>query len=117
MVLVSSASSLVISRARHFVFYNFLSVFVFGLIYYVLQYIDGQTFVSNRAIQDQHTTHYLDSQTHSQKHFPLIACMHFSLVTQSTIGYGGMIPLSKPCIVVNSIQLMMIFWITATLIQ
>lgn len=106
MTTTSQAHGFLITKAKHFVFYNFLSVFVFGIIYYILQYFDGKTFVSNRAIADQHA--------HLTNRFSLIECIHFSLVTQTTIGYGGMIPLSKACVLVNSIQLMILFLITAT---
>ena len=109
MVSVTHVHSFLITKARHFVFYNFVTVFVFGLIYYALQYFDGKTFVSNRAITDQHA--------HKTNTFTLIECIHFSLVTQTTIGYGGMIPLSKLCVLVNSLQLFSIFWITATSIS
>ena len=106
MVSTSLAHGLILSKTRHFVLYNFLSVVVFGLIYYTLQFVDGKTFVSNRAIQEQNVT--------KTKHYALAECLHFSLVTQSTIGYGGMIPLSHACVMVNSLQLMTIFWITAS---
>lgn len=109
MVSVTQAHGFLIAKARHFVFYNFVTVFVFGLIYYVLQYFDGKTFVSNRAIIDQ--------DAHKTKTYSLIECIHFSLVTQTTIGYGGMIPLSKACVLINSLQLFSIFWITATSIS
>ena len=109
MVSVSLARGPVLSKAKHFVLFNFISVFVFGLMYYVLQFIDSEPFFDNRAFQVQNG--------HRAKHFSIVECMHFSLVTQSTIGYGGMIPVTRACVIINSLQLMTIFWITATSIN
>ena len=102
-------SGFFIPQARHFIYYNLITVVSFGVIYYILQFVDKPPFVSNQAIQDQHV--------HKSKQFTLIECIHFSLVTQTTIGYGGMIPLSNACVLVNSVQLFSIFWITATAIS
>lgn len=129
MVSLSSAHSLVILKSKSFVLQNFVSVFIFGLLYYLLQYIDSQPFVINRSMNDQqlhifssqpHTlqTHpnlqpILRDSTHSHTHISLMSCMHFSLITQSTIGYGSMIPISRACVFINSLQLMAIFWITS----
>lgn len=102
---------------------------MFGLLYYLLQYIDSQPFAINRTVDDEQL-HIFSSQpytlqtnpnlqpiivdsAHSHTHFSLMSCMHFSLVTQSTLGYDSMIPISRTCILINSLQLMSIFWITA----
>ena len=114
MVSVSSAHSLAISKSKLFVLYNFISIFVFGLIYYFLQYVDVQPFVSNKETQYKETQH---KDTHSPTHFSLMSCLHFSLFIQATIGYDGMTPISRSCIFINSIQLLLIFWITATTIS
>ena len=108
MVAHNQANIMLVAKARHFVYYNILAVFVFGLIYYLLQFMDKQTFVSNQAIGDQGK---------NKINYTLIECIHFSLVTQTTIGYGGMIPLSHECVFINSLQLFSIFWITATSIS
>ena len=109
MVSVSSAPGPVLSKTKHFVLFNFISVFAFGLIYYVLQFIDDEPFHDNRVFQVQTGLR--------AKHFSIVECMHFSLVTQSTIGYGGMIPITRACVIINSLQLITIFWITATSIS
>lgn len=46
-----------------------------------------------------------------QYKFGIFECLHFSLVTQSTFGYGAMIPVSKLCIFVNSLQLFSVIFI------
>lgn len=118
MVSISSVHGLALSKSRHFVLNHFLAVFVFGLIYYSLQYFDSQPFVSqpfvsHSAIQEQH----INSSTNSPVRVSMLACMHFSLYAQSTIGYDGMIPLSRSCVFVNALQLLTIFWITASSIS
>ena len=76
MVSVTQAHGFLIAKARHFVFYNFVTVFVFGLIYYVLQYFDGKTFFTIRALVDQ------DAQ--KTKTYELLECIHFSILKQTT---------------------------------
>ena len=93
-----------IVRGRRFLLYNLISVIVFGIAYYVLQLHDKKAFVSNQAIENQGD---------APSKYDLSDCFHFSLVTQSTIGYGGMIPLSNACVLLNALQLSTIFFITA----
>ena len=94
-----------INKGRRFLLYNFICVLCFGMAYYVLQLYDKKAFVSNQAIQNQGD---------APSKYSLSECFHFSLVTQTTIGYGGMIPLSSTCVTLNALQLLTIFFITAT---
>lgn len=129
MVSVSSVHSLVILKSKSFVLHNFISIFVFGLLYYSLQYIDSQPFAINRPINNEqlhifsshpHTLQtqpnlqpFLHDSKHLQRHFSLMSCLYFSLNTQTTVGYGNMIPVSRACVFINSLQLIAILWITS----
>lgn len=104
----STKHVLIVGRAGHYIFYNILSVIVFGIIYYLLEIYDMDPFVSNRAIKDKDIS--------QNKRFSFIECLHYSLVTQATLGNGGMIPLNKSCIMFNSLQIIASFLITATTI-
>ena len=127
--MISSVQSLAISKSTTFVLHNFISVFMFGLLYYLLQFIDSQPFAIHKPINNEQL-HIFSSYPHtlqshpnfqpnlrnlidSHKHFSLMSCMHFSLVTQTTVGYGNIIPISRSSIITNSIQLLSIFFITA----
>lgn len=127
--MIFSAYSLVISKPTSFVLHNFISVLMFGLLYYLLQFIDSKPFVVNKSIGDDQL-HIFSSQPYtlqshpnfqpnlrdlmdSHKHFSLMSCMHFSLVTQTTVGYGNIIPISRSSIITNSIQLLSMVFITA----
>ena len=41
-------SGFFIPQARHFIYYNLITVLFFGLIYYILQFVDKPPFVSNQ---------------------------------------------------------------------
>lgn len=95
---------IMVKKGRVFLWLNFVAVAMFGIIYYVLQFVDEDMFASNKAVGEQKG---------DKLRYSIADCMHFSLVTQTTIGYGGTIPYSALCVFVNSLQLISIMVITA----
>ena len=93
-----------VRKGRVFLWLNFVAVAMFGIIYYVLQYVDKDMFATNKAVCEEEGDKLM---------YSIADCMHFSLVTQTTIGYGGTIPYSTLCLFVNSLQLISIMVITA----
>lgn len=72
------------------VFYYILSIFGFAAVYYLIYLNDATSFTS------------------SKNKYSFFDFVHFSLVTQTTVGYGTMSPLSSLTKMINSIQLLTI---------
>jgi hypothetical protein len=92
-----SLSAGIMKKGNNFILYTISCVIFFGILYYLMQLYDKNTFVD-------------DMQGNTP--FGIFECLHFSLVTQCTFGYGGMRPVSKLCIFVNSLQLFSVIFIT-----
>jgi hypothetical protein len=75
-----------------FLTYYTLTLFVFSFIYYVIYQYDKKSFTDRNKIT-----------------YNLFDFFYFSLVTQTTVGYGSMVPTSSLSKVVNAIQLMTIY--------
>jgi voltage-gated potassium channel len=81
------------SKKIRFVSHHLLFIALFGILYYVTTIYferDGFKKIDNSPIT-------------------LWDCIHFSLVTQTTVGYGGIIPMGSVTKIVNAIQLLTIF--------
>jgi len=73
-----------------------LFIILFGIFYYLTHlYLEKDGFV----------------KANSEKEISLWDCIHFSIVTQTTVGYGGLIPMGPIMKFVNAIQLFTIFGI------
>lgn len=77
---------------RFLIWYT-LALFGFSFIYYKIYKSDPKSF-SKRDTKDG---------------YPLFDFFHFSLVTQTTVGYGDMIPLSLNAKIANTIHLLLIY--------
>lgn len=71
------------------------TIIFFSIVYYVLYKHDSNTFIHSKKSSE---LSYLD-------------IVQFSLITQTTVGYGHIIPNSTPCKIVNILQLLTIYGI------
>jgi hypothetical protein len=81
------------NKKLRFVAHHLLFIALFGILYYItMVYIelDGFKKIDNSSVT-------------------LWDCIHFSLVTQTTVGYGGILPMGPVTKIVNAIQLLTIF--------
>ena len=94
-----------VQRAGRFILINILSAFVFGVLYYFVQFVEDNAFfepgVGMKPGEKQ-------KQIHS-----LLRCLHFSLVSQTTIGYGGFVPFGPIASIINAVHMISIFVATA----
>ena len=113
----------IMKKSNNFIIYNLSSVIFFGIVYYLLQLYDKNTFVYNHEIIVQKKTpntfvnnHEILVQKNTPNTISLLECFHKSLMIQTTIDNGRMIPVSKLCIFVNILQIVSIIFITASAI-
>jgi hypothetical protein len=88
-------------KTKYFLFYNLLAVLFFGGLYYFLQ-DDEMSFVHD---------------IHKKKRYSMQDCMYFSLITQTTVGYGDKATYSESAKIANMMQLLSIFLISALAIE
>lgn len=69
-------------------------VFVFAFLYYL-----SETYLVFENKKDEIT-----------EHMSLLDCFHFSLVTQTTVGYGHIYPTNPYSRMINILQLLTIFY-------
>lgn len=95
-----SLSAGIMKKGNNFIIYTISCIIFFGILYYLMHLYDKNTFL-------------LDMQRNTPPYkYGIFECMHFSLITQCTFGYGVMRPFSKLCIFVNSLQLISVIFIT-----
>lgn len=112
------------SKGRKFLYYNLLATIIFGLLYYIQDY-----FISNyTSIAKKLKFIPKNYDASKDKVNSLLYYLWFSLITQTTVGYSGLlnerIDLSVPWSklhyrtykIVNIIQLISIFVINGILI-
>ena len=75
-------------------------VIIFSIIYYYLQFWVKNSFVRST---EENTADPQGSK------FTFLECLHFSIVTQSTLGYGDMIPTGNIPVVINTIQIISLY--------
>lgn len=97
-----------IKKAFMFIFVNTICAIVFGVLYYLVQFIERNAFF-------EPGTNMIagDPQVFKQ---PLLRCIHFSLVSQTTIGYGGFVPYGTIASIINALHMVAIFSTNAYLI-
>jgi hypothetical protein len=103
MVFLSAG---IMKKGNNFIIYTISCVIFFGILYYLVQLYDKNAFVNDNDNDMQGNTPYK---------FGIFECLHLSLVTQCTFGYGRMRPISKLSIFVNSLQLFSVIFITASI--
>lgn len=90
--------------AAKFLVLNMISAIMFSVIYYLCgRFIDNKMFINNVKLDiDNNTTDYIS----------YFRCLHFSLVTQSTIGYGDLTCNSYLGVTINMLQALSTFLIS-----
>lgn len=71
-------------------------VIVFATIYWIMH-----TFVTNKKA--------LRSNNSKQEDITWLDCFYFSLVTQTTVGYGDIVTIHTPTRIVNMLQLLSVY--------
>ena len=89
-------------KTKYFLIYHLSAILVFGILYYYVQNDSEMAFASD---------------IYKKKKYSMQDCMYFSLITQTTVGYGDIISYSENAKIVNMIQLISIFFISALSIE
>ena len=79
---------------------QFLAVALFGVVYWIMNHLERQHKVKDEKGKDPAPLGLFDA-------------VFFSLVTQTTVGYGTVVPTTFPSKVVNFVQLLTIYGILA----
>lgn len=92
-------------RATRFIIVNLICAFIFGVLYYLVQFVEDNAFFEPGEGMKPGEKQL---KTHS-----LLRCLHFGLVSQTTIGYGGFVPFGPIASTINSVHMVCIFIATA----
>lgn len=84
------------SRSIQFLLINFYSILFFSFVYFI------------HYLYDKDAYHFT-SNTIDNKEITYLDFLHFSLVTQSTVGYGEIIAHKRFSKIINSLHIMTIF--------
>lgn len=97
--------NMIAQKAGRFILVNILSALLFGVLYYLVQFVEDDAFfepgTGTKPGEKQRKIH------------SLLRCLHFSLVSQTTIGYGGFVPFGPIASIINSVHMISIFLATA----
>jgi len=96
--------SYLIPKIKLILLLDLFFVTIFGIIYYNLQFWMKNAFIISFVEET-------DNRASNIKKFTFLECMHFSLVTQSTVGYGAIIPNGNISTIINSMQILSIYLI------
>tara|TARA_Y100000591_G_scaffold105445_1_gene89699 strand:+ start:705 stop:1118 length:414 start_codon:yes stop_codon:yes gene_type:complete len=116
-----------LNTARNYLFLTLGSTFIFACIYYVAQFIDPKTKsitknTSSRKsdrVEDDNTDH--DGGKHQiednefmtpDEKLSFFACLLFSLVTQTTVGFAWFVPTDNKTRIIVFFQLITVLCIT-----
>ncbi len=81
---------------------HIIAILVFAIVYFGLYLKDKRHFVSVKN----------DNNTRPESiEMSFLDCFYFSLVTQSTVGYGDIVPVSETAKLINIMQIFSIFGI------
>ena len=78
-------------------------VLIFSILYYTIAYYYGETAFSRITTVDSNTPHKNQEQNNKMS---MLDCLYFSLVTQTTVGYGHIVPTHTISKVINILQLL-----------
>nr|QOC69403.1 putative potassium channel [Rhizochromulina virus RhiV-SA1] len=95
-------------KAIRFIFFNLICSFIFGVLYYLVQFIEENAFLHPIELKL-----YISK---NNKKRSLLRCIYFGLVTQTSIGYGGFVPYGPIASSLNALQMVSIFIINSLII-
>lgn len=80
---------------------DIIVVILFSALYYYLQFWIKDSFVRS--------TEETERLPKKEENFTYLECLHFSVVTQTTLGYGDMIPTGNIPVLINTIQIVSLY--------
>ena len=80
---------------------DIMVVILFSLLYYNLQFWVKDSFVRSSEKSQK--------LTNNVNNFTFLECLHFSVVTQTTLGYGDMVPRGNIPVFINTIQIVSLY--------
>ena len=98
-----------IPKLKLILLYDLIIAILFSIVYYTIQFISNDSFVRSMNQESEK-----DPRVNN---FSFLECIHFSLVTQSTLGYGDMIPKRNIAVIINSMQILTIYIIPLIIFQ
>lgn len=117
-----------LSTARNYLFLTLGSTFVFACIYYIAQFINpektsikskthsGRSDIKeNNNSEQNRSSNVIETDTHlsySDDNLSFFACLLFSLVTQTTVGFAWFVPTDNITRIIVFLQLLSVLCIT-----
>jgi hypothetical protein len=86
-----------LEKHNFFIFSHMIFILLFSLIYYLIYLYDNNTFSIHKK----------------DENISFMDFLYFSLVTQTTVGYGGIIPTKNITRMINLVQLLTIYGVIA----
>lgn len=83
-------------------------VLVFSVLYYIVSNYYGETAFSRITTVESNTPHNPSNEKLNNK-MSVLDCLYFSLVTQTTVGYGHIVPTHIISKIINILQLLTIY--------
>ena len=97
----TSLYSFISKRINLILVIDIIVVILFSVLYYYLQFRIKDSFVRS--------TEETEKLPKNVKNFTFLECLHFSVVTQTTLGYGDMIPTGNIPTLLNTIQIVSLY--------
>jgi hypothetical protein len=97
----NSVYSFISKRINLILTIDIFVVILFSVIYYNLQFWIRDSFVRS--------TEETEKLPKDETFFTFLECLHFSVVTQTTLGYGDMIPTGNIPVFINTIQIISLY--------
>ncbi len=112
------------NKARNYLFLTLGSTFIFGILYYIVQFLDRQTQSiksqesesdktgQNNGGIDEDGDSEEDKMLYKDGQLSFFSCLLFSLVTQTTVGFAWFIPNDQNTKILVFFQLISVLIIT-----
>jgi hypothetical protein len=78
--------------------HHILSILLFSLLYFIVYQFDSKAFMKNGTITDE-----------TQNKLSILDIIQYTIVTQTTIGYGNITANSFYCKILNVLQMLFIY--------
>jgi hypothetical protein len=87
---------------RRFFIHHIITIFLFAMAYFLASIYINESMVNKNAIK---------KHTNDNRSLSFLDCLYFSLVTQTTVGYGDIVPTHAVTKLINVMQLLTIYGI------